>query len=323
MGRKNWATLNEEMLHRGFASLAFLRQYTNEKMGQRGIRLSQGRFSKLLLEQHFVQHVSSDGQDARIYYCLGNGTWAGLAWPVKEFTHGGQNFNGLYLDPAGECQWIFMLDPSEWRVLTTSATIVNNQIFMILQESHPLLKYYFGKASRLNNLLVVDLQMIGDFVGLSEQEMKRLKKKDLIHKLLDIVGGEDCEFIAKVKADLEKPEKPTIIGDALDEFVLGELPLEDQGDFKNVADVVESRKKAGWAMVENKWKQSQKKRKLPKAKAKAKAKSVAPKRKPAKLSAFAKKQCIRKRKAEASATWHSISIEFMMSKFILIFLILE
>ena len=299
MARKNWSTLNEEMLHRGFAAMAFLRQYTNEQMGQQGIRLSDGRFSKLFVEQEFLVRANANGEQMEIYFCLGNACWAGLAWPVKEFKDADSNFTGLYLDPAGECQWIYLLDPAEWHVLTTSAATFQDRIFMVPNERKPLLKFFCASASRLNGLLVVDLQMVGSYLGLTAEEMKRLKKKDLTHKLLDLIGGEDAAFIAKVKADLEKPEKTKVIGDALDEFVFRELAQEDQTDFKHVADEVESRKKAGWAIVENKWKEGQKKRR---AKAKAKPKS-APERKFLGRGKFAaasaKRKCTRKRKAEA------------------------
>jgi hypothetical protein len=59
MGRKKWATVSEEMLHRGFAALAFLRAYTSDGMGRQGIRLAQGLLSKFGVELQFLKQVSS------------------------------------------------------------------------------------------------------------------------------------------------------------------------------------------------------------------------------------------------------------------------
>jgi uncharacterized protein YifE (UPF0438 family) len=96
----------------------------------------------------------------------------------------------------------------------------------------------------------------------------------LIHKLVDQIGGADSEFIAEIKADMVKPEKTAkTIGDALDELVFGELPGEDQDEFKMVAKEVESKQKAGWNLVESQWRKAMAKtkaKKRPKAKAKPK-----------------------------------------------------
>ena len=69
---------------------------------------------------------------------------------------------------------------------------------------------------------------------------------------------------------MQKPEKPQKqIGDELDELILGELPAEDQDDFKLVAQEIESKQKAGWSLVESQWKKAMAKKK-PRAKGKAK-----------------------------------------------------
>ena len=60
MGRKHWSTLSEDMLHRGFAALAFLRHYTAEGMGREGIPMSRGLLSKFAVELHVLKHIPSD-----------------------------------------------------------------------------------------------------------------------------------------------------------------------------------------------------------------------------------------------------------------------
>ncbi|CAK9031293.1 unnamed protein product, partial [Durusdinium trenchii] len=274
MGRKHWSTLSEDMLHRGFAALAFLRHYTAEGMGREGIPMSRGLLSKFAVELHVLKHIPSD----YIGFCLGNACWACLMWPLQEFWDEDSDFTGYYLSPTGEAHWKFLVNPLDWLVVSFQAELFNDQIFMVPQGKETLLRFFFADVALHKNVTVADLMVLSRFLDLSE-ETKRLKRADLIHKLVDEIGGQDQDFISKIKADMAKPEKnEKLIGDELDEFVLAELPAEDQDEFRLVAKEVDSRKKAGWSLVECQWKKAMAKKKAkakPKGKAKAKPKAKA------------------------------------------------
>ena len=291
MGPKNWSTLSEEVLHKGFAAWSFLQSYCSERMVEKGINLSQGQLSKLAVEQRFLQQVDSDGNPLYLGFCLGNATFAALFWPVLLFEDD-SGFRGYYLDPNGEAHWMYLTNPVEWRVLLPKAVAFNNQIFMVPDpvQTEPLLKFYLRDKSLHKNLLVADLKYLGAFLGLSGfgDDDKRVRK-DLMHAIIDFVGKDDNEYITKVKAAMELPDIPKTVGGALDEFVLSELPGEDQSDFKEIAKEVDCKKKVGWSIVEQKWKEATKKKKKnakpksrasarrraqPKVKAKAKARRV-------------------------------------------------
>lgn len=267
MGPKNWSTVSEEVLHKGFAAWSFLQSYCSERMVEKGINLSQGQLSKLAVEQHFLQQVDSDGNQLYLGFCLGNATFAALFWPVLLFEHD-SGFRGYYLDPDGEAHWMYLTNPVEWRVLLPKAVAFNNQIFMVPDplQTEPLLKFYLRDKSLHKNLLVADLKYLGAFLGLPGfgNDDKRLRK-DLIHAIID------NEYITKVKAAMELPDIPKKVGGALDEFVLSELPGEDQSDFKEIAKEVDCNKKIGWSFVEQKWKEATKKKKKAKPKSKASA----------------------------------------------------
>eukprot|EP00913_Durusdinium_trenchii_P024453 g22956.t1 len=283
MGRKHWSTLSEDMLHRGFAALAFLRHYTAEGMGREGIPMSRGLLSKFAVELHVLKHIPSD----YIGFCLGNACWACLMWPLQEFWDEDSDFTGYYLSPTGEAHWKFLVNPLDWLVVSFQAELFNDQIFMVPQGKETLLRFFFADVALHKNVTVADLMVLSRFLDLSE-ETKRLKRADLIHKLVDEIGGQDQDFISKIKADMAKPEKnEKLIGDELDEFVLAELPAEDQDEFRLVAKEVDSRKKAGWSLVECQWKKAMAKKKAkakPKGKAKAKPKAKA-------KCGFARRRC--------------------------------
>ena len=197
---------------------------------------------------------------------------------------------------------MFLTNPTEWRVLCPKAVAYNSQIFMVLNplDSEPLLKFYLRDVSLHKNLLVPDLKYLGLFLDIPHfvDESAKMLRKDMIHALLDFVGKDDCDYIAKVKEAMERQDVPKKIGGALDEIVLGELPGEDQGDFKEIAKQVECNKKIGWSIVEQEWK---KKVQKPKAKAKGKAKAKNHKKAQPKVKAKAKgfaKRNFRKRPAE-------------------------
>lgn len=268
MGRKQWSTISEEVLHRGFAALAFLRAYTSERMGEQGLRLAEGRLSKFAVQLQFLQQVDT----GYVGFCLGN---ACLMWPVLEFHDEDSGFTGYYLSPTGEAHWKFLVNPMDWMVVSASAQVFNDQIFMVMKSKETLLRFFFADVSLHKNVTVADLQILGGFFKLDVEETKRLKRVDLIHKLVDVIGGRDVDFINAIKSDMQKPEKPQKqIGDELDELILGELPAEDQDDFKLVAQVIESKQKSGWSLDESQWKKAMAKKK-PRAKGKAKAKPKA------------------------------------------------
>ena len=288
MGSKSWATVSEESLHKGFAAWTFLQSYMSERMQERGVRISQGQLSKLAVPLHFLRRLDADGRMTYLGFCLGNATWAALFWPVQIFTDIGSGFTGLYLDPHGEAQWEFLLEPMQWQVLEVQAGEFDGRIYMVPDESktESLLKFFLRSESCRKNLLVIDMKVLGQHLQIPDFPKKSLRQ-DLMLALADFAADGDCDYVAQIKADMEKPEKAKVIGDALDEFVYGELPGEDQGDFKEVAKEVEAKKKFGWSMAAQKWKQATK----PESKKKRKSKAAAkPKPKP-------------KRQAKAKAKW--------------------
>ena len=276
MGPKKWSTLSEETLHKGFAAWTFLQSYCSERMVEKGISLSHGQLSKLGVEQYFLQKVDCDGNQVYLGFCLGNATFAALFWPVLLFEDG-SGFRGYYLDPDGEAEWVFLTNPVEWRVLRPKAVAFNHQIFMVPDPSQtePLLKFYLRDTSLHKNLLVADLKFLGSFLKAPDFQdaNKKMLRKDMIHALVDFVGEGDPEYINKVKAEMERPEAPKKVGGALDEFVLSELPGEDQSDFKEIAKEVDCQKKIGWSIAEQKWKEAAQPK--PKSKARARRKAQA------------------------------------------------
>ena len=278
MGRKKCATISEEMLHRGCAAVAFLQEYNVQGMGSLNIRVSEGIFSKFGVEQQFLQLHDEDDHEIYLGFCLGNAAWACLMWPVRQYVDSSNDFAGYYLDPQAAAEWQFILDPFNWKVVMTTATVYEDKVFMVKTgSSEPLVKFFFADVARHKLLNVKDLQILCSLMNINTEKLKR---PDLIDKIVNEIGGDDAEYIAKIKANMLKPEKTKTIGDALDEMVLGELPGEDQNDFQMVAKEVESKRKAEWAIFQSDWKKMHKKKKASaKAKAKARAKVKAKSRK--------------------------------------------
>ena len=104
MGPKQWATISEETLHKGFAAWVFLQSYCSEGMMAKGVRISHGQLSKLAVPLQFLQQRDADGNVVYMGFCLGNATWAALFWPVKFFRDDSSGFSALYLDPHGEAE---------------------------------------------------------------------------------------------------------------------------------------------------------------------------------------------------------------------------
>ena len=274
MSRKNWATISEETLHKGAACLNFLRRYVEDDMGSRGLRLSHGCFSKFAVELCILCRVVDDAAEYH-GFCLGNGTWGALFWPLC--LHQDGEFEGYYLDPNGEAEWVHVLQPQEWHVLVHEAVLHQQQIFMVPKSEVPLLQFFLQERTFRNSLTVADLTMLAEVFKLTNEKFdpKKMNREKQLNAILDYVGQDNLEWLDKVKASLSEPAKEKKIGDSLDEFILSEMPQEDQRDFMEVADEVDSKRKAGWTLVEQRWrKEAEKKRKRkgqPKAKAKVKA----------------------------------------------------
>ena len=116
MARKNWATLNEESIHRGIAALIWLRWYTSNNLAQQQIRLGQGRLSKFAPDLQIIFHGSPEGEVLYPGFSLGSEDWAVLCWPLKQFVDpDGQEC--LFLDPAGSAEWKSFLEPEQRHVV--------------------------------------------------------------------------------------------------------------------------------------------------------------------------------------------------------------
>ena len=253
MSRKTWGTLNEETLLRAVAAINFLRAYQDEQWSGRGVRIAHGKLSKYAVELQVLQRCPSAGSFETEYtgFCLGNAQWGALFWPLCLLEEG--EFKGYYLNPAGEATFEHILKPQDWRVVSTKATLVGDRIFLVPTETVPLLIFFFGSISHQNSLTVADLLLLGEVMNLDQEEFnnKKLLRTQMVHALLDRISS-DPAWIDEVKAAMKKPVKEKLIGDSLDEFVLAEMPLQDQKDFKEVADEIETKKKAGWSLVDQK-----------------------------------------------------------------------
>ena len=109
-------------------------------------------------------------------------------------------------------------------------------------KTESLLKFFLRSASMRKSLLVADMKLLGQFLDIPDFPTKSLRN-DLLLALVNYAANGDSEYVEQIEIDMQKPEKPKVIGDPLDEFVFGELPGEDQGDYREVAKEVETRKK--------------------------------------------------------------------------------
>ena len=272
MSRKKWATISEETIQRGIAAWNFLRAYVREQMGQSGVRLIHGSMSKYAVEMELM--FKTDGSDSNnieyLGFCLGSATWGALFWPVC--LHRDGPFDGYYLDPDAQAEWVHILRPQQWFVMTHETVLHGERIYMVSKATLPLLMRFMEVPSNRNSLTVANMLSLAEVLQLNNvDELKKLKRDDLFHTLLDNVGQGDQEWISKIKASKEKVRT---IGDTLDEYILSEMPLDEQRDFKEVAIEAEAKQKAHWTILEQKEKQPK-----AKAKRKAKAKVVKPKAK--------------------------------------------
>ena len=142
---------------------------------------------------------------------------------------------------------------------------------MVAKATLPLLMRFMEGKSNRNSLTVADMLTLAEVLEFNENEVKKLKRDELLHTLLDRIGEADTDWVLKIKELMKKPEMPKTLGDTLDEYILSELPLDEQRDFKEIAIEAESKQKTHWSIL------NQTAEKKPKAKRKAKAK---PKPKP-------------------------------------------
>ena len=275
MARKNWATISEATIHKSVAAFQWVTHYCRCGLGSQGVRLQHGKFSKFAMELRIMMQVNENDELLYLGFSLGSAEWGALFWPLCEF-EASDGCKCYYLDPAGEAQWIFVLQPSEWHVLTHKVLLEDGRIYFLPLERVPLLKCYFEDVQCLKGMTIADMSLLNEALKLPLEDFnpKTMKRDGLLHALLDKIGDNDDAWIATVKEALQKPPKQKVIGDALDEYLLSEMALPDQRDFKEVADEVETRKKIGWSVVEQRWREANgKKPGKPKAKAKAKAKA--------------------------------------------------
>eukprot|EP00435_Cladocopium_sp_Y103_P043574 s167_g12.t1 len=259
MSRKNWATISEETLHNGTAGLNFLRRYVEDDMGSRGTRLSHGCFSKFAVELCILCRVVGNAAEYH-GFCLGNGIWGALFWPLCLHKEG--EFEGYYLDPNGEAEWVHVLQPEEWHVLVHEAVVHKQQIFMVPKSEQPLLQFFLQDRTCRNSLTVADLTMLAEIFNLSKDEFdaKKMNKEKQLLAILQYVGRDSKEWCDKVTASLSLPAEEKKIGDSLDELILSDMGQEDQRDYKDIGDEIDSRRKAGWTLLCQRWRKATEKK---------------------------------------------------------------
>ena len=213
MSRKNWATISEDTLHQGAAALAFLRRYMEDNMGNRGVSISHGCLSKFATERTIMCRLEGE-EDFRhaeyVGFCLGHGVWSALFWPLS--IHKDGDFEGYYLDPKGEVEWVHILDPQEWFVLPHTAVLHQEKIYMEVTSDVPLLRFFFGEASCRNSLTIADMTVLSEVLMLDSEQFNPTKMKRDHLLILDKVGADDQDWLCKVRESLAKPEKSTVIG---------------------------------------------------------------------------------------------------------------
>ena len=275
MSRKNWAALSEEAIHKGIAALNFLRRYSMFNLAQEGVRIQSGQLSKFAMELTLMCNRDEFDEVRYIGFSLGSADWAVLFWPLQRFS-AGSGKDLFYLDPAGTAEWKFLLSPQRWQVVDHEVVVESGKIFMAPTTSQPLLKAFFGNMQCKKSVTIPDMALLAEVLTLPEElfNVKRMRREEPLHALVDKIGANHEPWVKKTKELTQTPIKRKNIGDVLDELVLSEMPLEEQREFREVAEEIQSKKQTGWSIVEQKWRDSNKKRR-PKAKAKSKAKAKA------------------------------------------------
>ncbi|CAK9104133.1 Uncharacterized protein SCF082_LOCUS48620 [Durusdinium trenchii] len=250
MARKTWATISEETLHQGTAALCFLRSYMKDNMGRQGIRISHGCFSKFAVELCLMIRSAGDGFPEYLGFCLGNAFWSSLFWPVCLYQDG--DFEGFFLDPQGEAEWVHVVNPQAWTVLVHDAVLCGNQILMVVNSRVPLLHFFLEKASHRKALTISDLTSLAEVLSLGRDQFdpKKMNRETLLKAIIDHVGVNDPDWLSKVKDSMDKPVPEKQIGDCLDELLMAELPQEDQREFKEISEEIDNKKRCGWNLAE-------------------------------------------------------------------------
>ncbi|CAK9095553.1 unnamed protein product [Durusdinium trenchii] len=257
MSRKNWATLSEEAIHKGIAALNFLRHYSMFNLAQEGVRIQSGQLSKFAMELTIMCNRDEFDEVRYIGFSLGSADWAVLFWPLQRFSDGsGKDL--FYLDPAGTAEWKFLLSPQRWQVVDHEVVVESGKIFMAPTTSQPLLKAFFGNMQCQKSVTIPDMALLAEVLTMPEElfNVKRMRRDQLLHALVDKIGANDEPWVKKTKELMQTPIKRKNIGDVLDELVLSEMPLEEQREFREVAEEIQSKKQTGWSIVEQKWRDS-------------------------------------------------------------------
>jgi hypothetical protein len=121
---------------------------------------------------------------------------------------------------------------------------------------------------------------LADVIGSVPKALAKMPRVDLMHSLVDYIGGDYVEWVKAVKEMLQRPTVPekhdienTELGTALDELILWDMPAEDKSEYKDITDLIAEKKltSSGWTLAERelhakqkaKEKDSKKKRRKP------------------------------------------------------------
>ena len=285
MARKNWNTLSETTLQMGAAALEFLRMYNATNLGQKAVRLAHGIFSQFCQQHVLLQDVYQHGP---LGLCLGHATWAGLCWPVRKMDFGNPEVTCYALDPEGAAFWIHVVNPEDWQVINFHVETFEHMFVMVPDDAEPLLKSFFGNSAPVKKLKQQDYKALAEHLCCppaygNPKALAKMPRVDLMHSLVDYIGGDDVEWVKAVKEMLQRPTVPekhdienTELGTALDELILWDMPAEDKSEYKDITDLIAEKKltSSGWTLAERELhaKQKAKEKDSKKKKAKAKAK---------------------------------------------------
>jgi len=198
MARKNWNTLSETTLQVGAAALEFVRMYNATNLGQKGGRLAHGIFSQFCQQHVLLQEVHQHG---RLGLCLGHATWAGLCWPVRSMDFGNPEVTCYALDSCildSHCQSYFHVETFEHMFVT------------VPDDAEPLLKSFFGNSALVKKLKQQDHNALVEHLCCppaygNPKALAKMPRVDLMHSLVDYIGGDDVEWIKAVKEMLQRP----------------------------------------------------------------------------------------------------------------------
>ena len=251
MARKNWNTLSETTLQMGAAALEFLRMYNATNLGQKAVRLAHGIFSQFCQQHVLLQDVYQHGP---LGLCLGHATWAGLCWPVRTMDFGNPEVTCYALDPEGAAFWIHVVNPEDWQVINFHVETFEHMFVMVPDDAEPLLKSFFGNSAPVKKLKQQDYKALAEHLCCppaygNPKALAKMPRVDLMHSLVDYIGGDDVEWVKAVKEMLQRPTVPekhdienTELGTALDELILWDMPAEDKSEYKDITDLIAEKK---------------------------------------------------------------------------------